>query len=66
MTLITSYCSNDGGGGERVLWKMIGAIQQHPDNKGQIRICVYTGDYKETKESILANVKVQYQTRPIS
>lgn len=37
---------------------MISAIQQHPDNRGQIRICVYTGDYNETKESLLSNVKV--------
>jgi alpha-1,2-mannosyltransferase len=53
------YC-NDGGGGERVLWRMISAIQQHPDNRGQIRICVYTGDYKETKESLLNNVKKNF------
>jgi alpha-1,2-mannosyltransferase len=43
-----------------VLWRMISAIQQHPDNRGQIRICVYTGDYKETKESLLNNVKKNF------
>lgn len=53
-TELTLY-SNAGGGGERVLWVAIRAIQaQYP----KARIIVYTGDHEVSKEQILERVQV--------
>ncbi|PFH54018.1 glycosyltransferase family 4 protein [Amanita thiersii Skay4041] len=50
------YC-NAGGGGERVLWTAVAAIQRaHPN-----LICVvYSGDMDSTKPAILANVQARF------
>ncbi|KAM6494268.1 mannosyltransferase [Amanita muscaria] len=56
------YC-NAGGGGERVLWTAIAAIQRaRPD----IISVVYSGDTETTKASILAKVQGRFniQLRP--
>lgn len=47
------YC-NAGGGGERVLWCAIRALQNKYPN---VRCVVYTGDCDATEEEILANAK---------
>ncbi|XP_072118945.1 GDP-Man:Man(3)GlcNAc(2)-PP-Dol alpha-1,2-mannosyltransferase isoform X1 [Mobula birostris] len=44
------YC-NAGGGGERVLWCAIRALQER---YGNIKIIIYTGDYDVTDQEILA------------
>ncbi|CAN8103357.1 unnamed protein product [Discula destructiva] len=50
------FC-NAGGGGERVLWVAIRAIQaQYP----KARIVVYTGDHEVNKEQILARVQNRF------
>ena len=47
--------SNAGGGGERVLWAAISAIQRkEPD----VISVVYSGDTDATKEKIIDKVKV--------
>ena len=47
--------SNAGGGGERVLWAAIRAIQK----RWPKAVCVvYTGDHEVTKANILERVKV--------
>ena len=47
------YC-NAGGGGERVLWQSVLAVQEaYPD----YRIVVYTGDKDATPDQILGNAK---------
>lgn len=48
------YC-NAGGGGERVLWCAIRALQQKFGKK--IHIKIYTGDVTLTNEKILQNAK---------
>lgn len=48
------YC-NAGGGGERVLWCAIRALQHKYGNK--IHIKIYTGDTNVSGEQILRNVK---------
>lgn len=48
--------SNAGGGGERVLWAAITAIQ-HKDS--DIISVVYSGDTDTTKEKIIEKVKVR-------
>lgn len=51
------YC-NAGGGGERVLWVAIKAIQErYPD----IRCVVYTGDYDSSGPAILAKALSSFQ-----
>ena len=53
------YC-NAGGGGERVLWVAIKAIQErYPD----IRCVVYTGDYDSSGPAILAKALSSFQVR---
>jgi hypothetical protein len=48
--------SNSGGGGERVLWTAIAAIQRtQPD----IVNVVYTGDVDSSKQAIIHAVKVK-------
>ncbi|KAK0167122.1 hypothetical protein PV327_004561 [Microctonus hyperodae] len=47
------YC-NAGGGGERVLWGAIQAIQRKYSN---VRIVVYTGDLEADPEAILNHVR---------
>ena len=52
-----AFSSNAGGGGERVLWAAISAIQRkEPD----IISVVYSGDTDTTKEKILEKVKVRF------
>ena len=47
--------SNAGGGGERVLWTAIAALQRtDPD----VLSVIYTGDIDNSKEGIIAKVKV--------
>lgn len=55
VSLIEIQKSNAGGGGERVLWTAIAAIQrQEPD-----LVCVvYTGDFDFSKDAIIERVKV--------
>lgn len=51
-----TWCSNAGGGGERVLWVAIRAVQsRYP----KARIIVYTGDHEVNKEQILERVQVR-------
>lgn len=47
------YC-NAGGGGERVLWCAVRALQKKYDN---IKIVIYTGDIDSTPSSILQKAK---------
>ncbi|EDV98003.1 GH17189, partial [Drosophila grimshawi] len=47
------YC-NAGGGGERVLWCAVRALQNKYDN---IKIVIYTGDIDSTPSSILQKAK---------
>ena len=50
-----TFRSNAGGGGERVLWTGIKAIQTRWPNA----LCaVYTGDHEVTKEVMLKRVQV--------
>eukprot|EP00051_Salpingoeca_urceolata_P001715 m.43472 g.43472 ORF g.43472 m.43472 type:complete len:355 (-) comp11637_c0_seq1:110-1174(-) len=50
------YC-NAGGGGERVLWAAINALQErHP----HVHCIVYTGDIDATEEAIVAQVKQRF------
>lgn len=53
---ILTDSSNAGGGGERVLWAAIRAIQQ---KWPKARIVVYTGDHEVNKDQILSRVKVR-------
>ncbi|ESK97445.1 asparagine-linked glycosylation alpha-mannosyltransferase-like protein [Moniliophthora roreri MCA 2997] len=50
------YC-NAGGGGERVLWTAIAAIQ---GNEKDVISVVYSGDIDATKEEIIAKVKSRF------
>ena len=53
------YC-NAGGGGERVLWVAIKAIQEkYPD----VRCVVYTGDYDSSGPAIMAKALSSFQVR---
>ncbi|KAJ8679055.1 hypothetical protein QAD02_014842 [Eretmocerus hayati] len=47
------YC-NAGGGGERVLWAAVQALQTKCKDA---QICIYTGDLDSDREKILNNVK---------
>nr|XP_039254200.1 GDP-Man:Man(3)GlcNAc(2)-PP-Dol alpha-1,2-mannosyltransferase-like [Styela clava] len=50
------YC-NAGGGGERVLWCAVRALQiKYPD----IRCIIYTGDYDASPEDILSHAKEKF------
>ena len=48
--------SNAGGGGERVLWAAISALQRKEPNVISV---VYSGDTDATKEKIIDKVKVR-------
>ncbi|KIK67311.1 glycosyltransferase family 4 protein [Collybiopsis luxurians FD-317 M1] len=50
------YC-NAGGGGERVLWTAIAALQRNEPNLVYI---VYSGDTDATKEEIISKVKTRF------
>lgn len=50
------YC-NAGGGGERVLWKAVEAIQEEYSNVISV---VYTGDVGSNKEEILSKVSTRF------
>jgi len=52
---MTKVESNAGGGGERVLWTAIAAMQRTDRTVVSI---VYTGDTDASKEQIIAKVKV--------
>ncbi|GMP23457.1 hypothetical protein CsSME_00001049 [Camellia sinensis var. sinensis] len=43
--------TNDGGGGERVLWCAVKAIQ---DERSDLDCLVYTGDHDASPESLIA------------
>lgn len=47
--------SNAGGGGERVLWTAIAALQR---NEPDVISVVYSGDIDASKEEIIDKVKV--------
>ena len=47
--------SNAGGGGERVLWTAVAAMQRSNPN---LVCAIYSGDTDATKEEIIAKVKV--------
>lgn len=53
------YC-NAGGGGERVLWCAVQAIQKKYPN---VRCIVYTGDCDATSEEILANAEKTFNIK---
>uniref|UniRef100_A0A915ENI6 GDP-Man:Man(3)GlcNAc(2)-PP-Dol alpha-1,2-mannosyltransferase n=1 Tax=Ditylenchus dipsaci TaxID=166011 RepID=A0A915ENI6_9BILA len=56
--LFHPYC-NAGGGGERVLWRAIYAMQK--EFAGQkLHYVIYTGDYDVEESEILANVKSRF------
>lgn len=48
--------SNAGGGGERVLWAAVSAIQRKEPDMISV---VYSGDTDTTKEKIIEKVKVR-------
>jgi ALG11 mannosyltransferase-like protein len=51
-----TFCSNAGGGGERVLWAAVKATQR----RWPRAICaIYTGDHDVTKAAILERVEVR-------
>eukprot|EP00033_Pygsuia_biforma_P001125 GCRY01001282.1.p1 GENE.GCRY01001282.1~~GCRY01001282.1.p1 ORF type:complete len:462 (-),score=103.13 GCRY01001282.1:1121-2506(-) len=50
------YC-NDGGGGERVLWCAIQAVQEKYEH---IKTVVYTGDVDKSPREIVARAKLQF------
>ncbi|KAI0365333.1 mannosyltransferase [Pilatotrama ljubarskyi] len=50
------YC-NAGGGGERVLWAAISALQRKEPNVTSV---VYSGDVDATKENIIDKVKARF------
>lgn len=51
-----TFCSNAGGGGERVLWAAVKATQR----RWPRAICViYTGDHDVTKAAMLERVEVR-------
>ncbi|KAJ1964488.1 asparagine-linked glycosylation protein [Dispira parvispora] len=52
------YC-NAGGGGERVLWTALHALQQNP-GYAQAHFLVYTGDTNVTTQDIIDRVKDQF------
>jgi len=63
----SDYISNAGGGGERVLWTAVSAVQRtEPD----IITVIYTGDVDTSKQGILDSVKVtdplSYRHRPVT
>lgn len=60
---MSSYRSNAGGGGERVLWSAIRALQNgQPD----VVCLVYSGDYPAaSKDEILAKVQVSRSRRAL-
>ena len=53
--------SNAGGGGERVLWTAIAALQRTEPN---IVSVVYSGDVDASKDEIIAKVKVRFSSLP--
>lgn len=56
--LITKFLSsNDGGGGERVLWRMVDNLQKM-DKDNKLEIAIYSGDLNVTPHEILAKIKV--------
>jgi hypothetical protein len=55
--VLTRVCtSNAGGGGERVLWTAIAALQR---NEPDVISVVYSGDIDATKQDIINKVKVR-------
>uniref|UniRef100_A0A914HQR7 GDP-Man:Man(3)GlcNAc(2)-PP-Dol alpha-1,2-mannosyltransferase n=1 Tax=Globodera rostochiensis TaxID=31243 RepID=A0A914HQR7_GLORO len=54
------YC-DAGGGGERVLWLAINAIQKKfGKHNGQLQFVIYTGDIDRTPEQIIEKVRVRF------
>jgi hypothetical protein len=55
-------CSNDGGGGERVLWRMLaGLIEQDVSQK--LELVVYSGDAATTPRAILEKACDRFKIR---
>lgn len=52
------WLSNDGGGGERVLWRAIDALQQL-DTQNKIDIVIYSGDKNVSDQDILDKAYVR-------
>ncbi len=50
-------CSNAGGGGERVLWVAVKALEEHAFAR-PVSVVVYTGDTDVTPEQMLEKAKV--------
>eukprot|EP01035_Chromulina_nebulosa_P020025 gene20025-26001_t len=53
------FC-NSGGGGERVLWKMIECLLLNKDLNLRYDITIYSGELSTSKYDILANVKCKF------
>ena len=58
-------CSDQGGGGERVLWVMIAALLGNRDTADAIHIVIYSADRDKTKNEIISNVQVPLFSRAI-
>lgn len=56
------YC-NAGGGGERVLWHAVDALQKRYDF---VEVLVYTGDVNASEEDILRGVRERFGIRLVS
>lgn len=56
------YC-NAGGGGERVLWSLIQAIQS---NHSDFQVVIYTGDCDVSCDQILSKVKSSFKINLVS
>lgn len=49
--------SNDGGGGERVLWKILDALER-VSSPSEVELVVFSGDADVSAQDILAKAKV--------
>lgn len=66
LILSSCFASDNGGGGERVLWVAIAALLQPsvPDAQAladakDLQVLIYTGDVGKSIEDILRNVEVR-------
>lgn len=57
IALFHPYC-NAGGGGERVLWALIQAIQSHHSD---FQVVIYTGDCDVSSDQIVSKVKSSFK-----
>ena len=56
---VLAGCSNAGGGGERVLWVAIQALERLCVNGATLRVVIYTGDDDATPQAILDKALVR-------